>query len=350
MPGAIAYGSGEQNRPPESRLQRKVKETKAIASENGLDLRHAPLLATFEMPIWGQIAFDHETAGIARAPGAALAVLSADTLPVARESVRHAPYLHVIAEGGLVSALTGGATLHIYPPSRAEMEAFAVALFAGAAARTWCLSMSPCVSSGRQEVTFESPGLGEPLRGRELMHGLRDAGGAAIYADEGEHAIVLDEAPSELEALRRALSGPFANRSVRIVRLPSGRFRVEGERKARPVEPRELQAAAQGFAIACDRFIEVRGPATFGFTTERVAKGEFGPERAAHALAQEMFNAPDTVVAHLGLAPFTMEGSLFFAYEGSETVWDAANKDVACIQVRDIAEYCRVLAAIRRGE
>ena len=53
MPGAIAYGSGEQNRPPESRLQRKVKETKAIASENGLDLRHAPLLATFEMPIWG---------------------------------------------------------------------------------------------------------------------------------------------------------------------------------------------------------------------------------------------------------------------------------------------------------
>ena len=88
----------------------------------------------------------------------------------------------------------------------------------------------------------------------------------------------------EERALRRALSGPFASRSVRIVRLPSGRFRVEGERKARPVEPRELQAAAQGFAIACDRFIEVRGPATFGFTTERVAKGDKLPNPATRKL------------------------------------------------------------------
>jgi hypothetical protein len=350
MTGAIAYGSGEQNRPPEPRLQRKIRETKAIASEYGLDLRHAPLLATFGMPIWGQFKLDHETAGIARAPGAALAVLSADTLPVARESVRHAPYLHVIAEGGLVSGLTGGATLHIYPPSRAEMEAFAVALFAGAAAHTFCLSLSACVSCGRQEVTFETPGPGEPLRGRELMHAVRGAGGMATFSDEGEQAIVLAEAPSELEGLRRALSGALAGRSVRIVRLPSGRFRVEGEKNGRPVEPQELQAAAQGFAISCDRFIEVRGPATFGFTTERVAKGEFGPERASHALAQEMFNAPDAVVTHLGLAPFTEERSLFFAYEGSETVWEAANRGVACIQVRDIAEYCRILAAIRRGE
>ena len=38
-------------------------------------------------------------------------------------------------------------------------------------------------------------------------------------------------------------------------------------------------------------------------------------------------------VTHLGLAPFTLEGSLFFAYEGSETVWDPANKGTACIQV-----------------
>ena len=350
MTGAIAYGSGEENRPPEPRLQRKIKETKAIASENGLDLRHAPLLVTFEMPLWGQVMLDHETAAIARAPGVSMAVLSPDTLPTARESVRHAPYLHVIAEGGLVSGLTGGATLHIYPPSRAEMEAFAVALFAGAAARTLCLSLSACVSCGRQEVTFESPGPGEPVRGRELMHGIRDAGGAATYADEGEHAIVLAEAPSELEALRRVLAGPFADRAVRLLRLPSGRFRIEGERRARPIEPHELQGLAQGFAISCDRFVEMRGPTTFGFTTERVAKGEFRPERAAHALAQEMFNAPDAVVTHLGLAPFTQEGSLFFAYEGSETVWDAANKGAACIQVRDIAEYCRILAAIRRGE
>jgi len=144
--------------------------------------------------------------------------------------------------------------------------------------------------------------------------------------------------------------GEFANRVVRVTRLPSGRFRVEGDSTGRPLDPPALQAAAQGLAISCDRFVEVRGPATFGFTTERVAKGEFGPERAAMALGQELFNAPDTVVTHLGLAPFSEEGSLFFAYEGSETVWDAANRGVACITVRDIAEYGRILAAIRRGE
>ncbi|MHC4953398.1 MAG: hypothetical protein ACYTGZ_05865 [Planctomycetota bacterium] len=350
MPGAIAYGSGEDQRPPEPRLQRKIKETRAIASENGLDLHAAPLLVTFDMPLWGQVALDHEIASLARLPGAAMAVLSADPLPVARELMRHAPYLHVIAEGGLVCGLTGGATLHIYPPSTAEMQAFAVAVFAGAAAHTLCLSLSSYVSCGRQEVTFETPTKGSPLRGRELMHGIRDCGGSAVYADEGEHAVVLAEAPAELEALRRVLVGNCAHRSVRLSRLPSGRFRVEGETSARPIDPPALQAAAQGLAISCDRFVEIRGPGTFGFTTERVAKGEFGPERAAMALGQELFNAPDTVVTHLGLAPFTEEGSLFFAYEGSETVWDAANKGVACITVRDIAEYGRILAAIRRGE
>ena len=350
MPGAIAYGSGEQNRPPEPRLQRKIKETKVIASANGLDLCSAPLLVTFDMPLWGQISLGHEAASLARAPGAAMVALSADTLPMGRSLVRHAPFLHLIAEGGLVSGLTGGATLHIYPPSRAEMQAFAVATFAGAAARSLCLSLSACVSCGRQEVTFESPGGEAPLRGRELMNGIRDCGGSAVYADEAENAVVLAEAPAELEALRRLLSTTCADRSVRITRLPSGRFRVEGEDTARPIEPDELQAAAQGFAISCDRYVEMRGPTTFGFTTERVAKGEFGPERAAHCLGQELFNAPDTVVTHLGLAPFTLEGSLFFAYEGSETVWDAANKGAACIQVRDIAEYCRILAAIRRGD
>ena len=188
------------------------------------------------------------------------------------------------------------------------------------------------------------------LDSEEIRALIRDCGGSAVFADEGEHAIVLAEAPAELEALRRLLVGEYANRSVRVSRLPSGRFRVEGEPRARPIDPPALQAAAQGLAISCDRFVEIRGPATFGFTTERVAKGEFGPERAAMALGQELFNAPDTVVTHLGLEPFTEEGSLFFAYEGSETVWDAANKGVSCITVRDIAEYGRILAAIRRGE
>ena len=48
--------------------------------------------------------------------------------------------------------------------------------------------------------------------------------------------------------------------------------------------------------------------------------------------------------------PFHGEGTLFFAYEGSETVWEAAEKDVSCITVHDISEYGRILAAIRRGE
>jgi hypothetical protein len=56
------------------------------------------------------------------------------------------------------------------------------------------------------------------------------------------------------------------------------------------------------------------------------------------------------VITHLGLTPFSREGSLFFAYEGSETVWDAASKDVSCITVHDIVEYGKILAAIRRGE
>ena len=96
--------------------------------------------------------------------------------------------------------------------------------------------------------------------------------------------------------------------------------------------------------------MEIRGPATFGFTTERVAKGEFGPERAAMALGEELFNAPDMVVTHLGLAPFCEEGSLFFAYEGSETIWEAANKGIAYVPVRDVHEYARILHAIRKGE
>ena len=350
MPGAIASGSGEQNRPPESRLRRKIKETKAIASENGLDLHSAPLLATFDMPLWGQIALDHAVASLARTPGTSMAVLSADPLGAVREKMSVARYLHVVAEGGLICGLTGGATLHIYPPSTPEIQALAVGLFAGAAARSLCLSMGAYVSCGRQEVTFEAPAPGAPLRGRELLNGVRDCGGSAVFADEGEHAIVLAEAPPELEALRRVLVSEFAGRSVRITRLPSGRFRVEGEADPRQTDPSAIQAVAQGIAISCDRFVEIRGPSTFGFATERVAKGEFGPERATADLSMELFNAPDAVVTHLGLVPFTGEGTLFFAYEGSETVWDAANKGVACITVHDIAEYTRILAAIRRGE
>ncbi len=70
----------------------------------------------------------------------------------------------------------------------------------------------------------------------------------------------------------------------------------------------------------------------------------------ARRLAAELFDAPDTVITQLGLHPFQEEGTLFFAYEGSETVWEAANKGIACITVRDILEYGRVLLDVRRGE
>ena len=49
-------------------------------------------------------------------------------------------------------------------------------------------------------------------------------------------------------------------------------------------------------------------------------------------------------------AKFKGEGTMFFAYEGSETVWEAANKGIACVTVRDILEYGRILHEIRRGE
>jgi len=350
MTGAIASGSGEENRPPEPRLQRKINETKEVASRLGLDLAAAPLLVTYQMPVWGPLVVAHEMASLARRPGTAVAALTADPLPVARDALRQTPYLHVIAEAGLMCGLTGGATLHVYPPSTAEDDSFAVALFAGAAARSLCVSLSAYVSCGRQEATFEAPPAGTPLRGRELISGVRDCGGSAVYADEGEHAIVVAEAPAELAALRRFLTGKQAGRAVRLSRLPSGRFRVQGESTGRPVDPAAIQAAAQGIAVSCDRYVEMRGPTTFAFSTEPVARGEHGPERAARSLAEELFNAPDAVVTHLGLAPFTQGGTIFFAYEGSETIWDAASKDVSCITVHDIAEYGRILAAIRRGE
>lgn len=350
MRGAIASGSGEEHRPPEPRLQRKIKETREIASQNGLDLESAPLLLTFEMPIWGPLNVAHEIAGMARMPGTAIAVLTADPLPVAREQMRDTKFVHLIAEAGLACGLTGGATLQIYPPSVAEREAFAVALFASAAAGTHCVSLSAYVSCGRQEVTFEAPGRMPALRGRELLHGVRDAGGSAVYADESENAIVVAEAPSELEALRLCLTGANAGRSVRLVRLPSGRFRVIGESTPRAIAPDEIRAAAQGIAISCDRYMEMRGPTTFGFSTEPVARGVHGPASGADALAGELFNAPDAVVTHLGLTPFRQEGSLYFAYEGSDSVWDAAGCGISCITVHDIAEYGRILAAIRRGD
>jgi len=330
------------------RLPAKIQETRKLASDRGLDLAGAPLLVTFEMPIWGAALATHEIAELGRLPGTAVAVVSVDPLPEARRSLEAAPHLHAIAERGLVCGLSGGATLHVYPSSDRESEAFAVALFAGAAPEGLSVSLSAFVSSGRQEVAFEVSG--SPPGPRELLHAIRDHGGTAAFANEEEDAVVVDDIPAELLAVHGALSQSLPGRTVRVTRLPSGRFRFAPDARPRPIARHELHGIAQTIAISCDRFVEVRGSTTFGFVTEPVARWHYGPEGGARRLAQELFSAPDTVLSHLGLHPFRSEGTLFFAYEGSETVWEAANKGVACVTVRDIHEYGRILHAIREGE
>ena len=331
------------------RLQHKIQETKSIASDQGLDLRQAPLLATFEMPIWGAAVATHEIGELARLPGTAVGVMSNDPLPDCRRAVSSAPHLHVVAERGLVCGLGAGATLHVYPTSQAEMEAFAVALFAGVAPGHLRVAFQPFVSSGRQEVMIEGPEPEAPSP-RELLHAIRKHNGTAAFASESEEAVVVDDDPTELDAVRAALACELPGQGVRVGRLPSGRFRLQPETAPSAEKRDRLHVVAQTIAISCDRFLEVRGQTTFGFVTEPVARWKYGPEMGARRLATELFEAPDTVITQLGLHPFKGEGTLFFAYEGSETVWEAANKGIPCITVRDILEYGRILHDIRRGE
>ena len=177
------------------------------------------------------------------------------------------------------------------------------------------------------------------------------SGGTATFAGEGEEdAIVVNAAPSELDSVRAALTGELFGAAVRVGRLPSGRFRFAPEEHPRPVDPERLRIVGQEIAISCDRFLETRGSGIYGFVTEPVARWEHGPERGARHLARELFDAPDTVLTQLGLHPFAGGGTLFFAYEGSETVWEAWNKGISCVTVRDISEYGRILSAVRRGE
>ncbi|MHC4547720.1 MAG: hypothetical protein ACYTEZ_03000 [Planctomycetota bacterium] len=332
------------------RLRKKIRETKALASERGLDLGAAPLLVTCEMPIWGAAIATYEFNDLARLPGTGVAVMSTDPLPEVRQAVAAAPNLHVVAERGLVCGLSGGATLHVYPCNPREMEAFACALFAGVAPEALRIALSGFTSSGRQEVTFEGPRSAPPPTARELLHALRERDSTAAFAGESEDAVVVDDTPSELEAVRSALVADLPGRSVRVSRLPSGRFRFAPDTQPREVPRDRMHTLAQQIAMSSDRFVEVRGGTTFGFVTEEVARWEYGPEVGARRLAEELFEAPDTVITQLGLHPFTEEGTLFFAYEGSETVWEAANKSIGCITVRDILEYGRILFAIRRGE
>jgi len=333
------------------RLRLKVDLALKMASDRGLDLREAPLLVTFELPIWGASLETHEFAELARRPGTAVAVVSNESLPETRRSLASsAPGLHVIAERGLLCGLSGGNVLPVYPSQASEMRSFAVALFAGLAPRATSLAMRGYLSSGRQEVSLH-PVLESPApSARELQHAIRVHGGAAALAGNEEEFVVVDDVPGDLEALHGALNDQFPGAPVALSRLPSGRFRLRPGARGRELEHGQAQVVAQEIAISCDRFVDARGRTTVGFSTESVAKREYDAETAARKLAGELFGAPDTVVTHLGLQPFVREGSLFFAYEGSEAILEAARSGQPVVAVRDILEYARVLNAIRRGK
>jgi len=335
----------------DARLRHKIDETRAIADQRGLDLVDSPLLATFEIPLWGVALATAEISELAKTPSTAVGVMSPDPLPEVRRQVDPALNLHIIAERGLVAALSGGATVQVYPSSNLEMQALAVALFAGIAPDGLRVSMAPYVSSGRQQATLESSDKEPVLGARELLNAVRRCdGGTAAFAGEAEEAIVVDDLPAELEALRATLAGELCGRSVRVTRMPSGRFLVTPDARARDVVGNEhLRVIAQQIAMSSDRFVEARGMSSFGFVTEPVARWRYGPEVGARVLAAQLFGRPDTVQTHLGLHPFAAEGTLFFCYEGSETVWEAANKGISYVTVRDVHEYGRILHAIRLG-
>ncbi|MHC4933640.1 MAG: hypothetical protein ACYTGV_15780 [Planctomycetota bacterium] len=334
----------------DERLRHKIDEARAMADRRGLDLEAAPLLVTFDMPIRRTGVATREITELARAPSTAVAVTSPDPLEELRKAVAKAPNVHLLAERGLVCSLTGGATVHLYPTSEQEMRAFAVALFTGVAPAGVRIALGGHLSSGRQEVTFEGEDSAHPLKAIELMHALRHKGADATMAGGGEDAVVIDDLPKELEALRAALAEELPGRGVRVLRMASGRFRITPDHTARAIGAEKMQVLSQQIAVSSDRAVEARGPGTFAFATAPVAGGDYGPESGARHLASELFGRPDTVVTHLGLETFAGEGTLCFAYERSEAVWDAANKGIAFIPVRDIREYARILHAIRLGE
>jgi hypothetical protein len=155
-----------------ARLQKKIEETKALAAEKGIDLATAPLLITFEMPPWGPVAVTAEIGEVVRKPGTAVAVVAVDPLPEVRRAMDATPWVHVVAERGLVCGLSGGAVIHAYPGNTQEMQSFACALFAGAAPESLRLSLGAFLSSGRQEVTFEGTASTPVPKVRELLHAI----------------------------------------------------------------------------------------------------------------------------------------------------------------------------------
>jgi len=332
----------------EARLTKKIEETRAAARELALDLRKSPLLAVFDMPLWSSGMMSQGVRELAKLPLTQAAVLATDPLPEMQRVLEALPRVHAIAERGLVCGLSGGAVLRVYPSNDGEMTSFAAALFAGVAPIAMRIALAPFAASGRQEVSFEQEAAGPSGSAKELFHALRRRNGVVEMA--GEDAVVVDDVPVNVLQLRAALANDLPRRPFRVTRLPSGRFRVAEDPAPRAMPKEEVLAVAQGIAISCDRFLEARGTHTFGFVTEPVARWAYTPERGARELARELFAAPDAVITHLGLHPFTGERTLFFAYEGTETVWEAANKGLRCVAVRDMLEYSRILVSIRKEE
>ncbi|MEE8103992.1 MAG: hypothetical protein V3T86_00490 [Planctomycetota bacterium] len=329
------------------RLKQKIDETLAVARRRRVDLRSGPLLCCFEQPLWGGVMTGREVHELVSHPGTSVAVVSPDPLPVVQRAVERAPRIHVVAERGLVCRLSGGATHHVYQGAPNELAAFATGLFAGAAPEGLCVALAPFVSPGRQEVDFGGETeRGTPVTELALAHAISHFGCEGQVSDAG--VLVRDE-PAALEAVRCAMAHEFPGRSFRVNRLATGHFRFAHVQTAESRDRDQIRATAQGIAMSCDRWLEMHGGTRYGFTTAPVAGYEVGPESGALHLAEAVFGSPNATVTHLGQQPFLRPGTLFFAYEGSNTILEARNERVPCVTVHDIVEYVRILLAIREG-
>lgn len=329
----------------------RLDKTRRIARGMGFDLRDAPLLACFEVPVLQSVLGGREVLALARLPGMAVAAVSPQSLGETRAALEGAPRLHVVAERGLVCGLSGGAVVHAYPNRGEELEAFAVALFAGAAPEGLPFSLGGFTSPGRQEVTFLTDISGGRSTGaRDLLHAVRNRN--VFVQPAGEEAIVVDAAPPALEAVRAVLTLDLPRMPVLAHRMPSGRFRFSTAVSCGPVTVDRLNAVAHGIALSCDRVLEHCGESLFVFVTEDVARGTFDAERGARRLAEEIFGAPHAAIAFYGVEPFAGDGVLNFRpavaqdpdFEPIEEEGEAA-----LVEVSDVLEFARILWQVRKG-
>ncbi|MFQ5845635.1 MAG: hypothetical protein ACE5JG_11675 [Planctomycetota bacterium] len=329
----------------------RLERTRQAAHRLGLDLRDGALLACFEVPVLHSCIGDREILALARLPGVAVAAVSPHALSEARRQVAGAPRLHVVAEWGLVCGLSGGAVVHVYPNRREELVSFAVALFASAAPEELPFALGDFASPGRQEVTFVCGTASRRAAGpRDLLHAARNRD---IFAHpSGDGAIVVDDAPATLDAVREVLTRDLPRTAVLARRMPSGRFRFSTAVSPVPAEAGRLRALAQGIALSSDRHWEQRGEA-FTFATEEVAQGVFDVARGVGRLAEEVFGTPQAALAFYGPEPLSGAGVLNFrpVIEVPSDLGPTGEQeqDPSIVEVRDVLEFVRILCEIRLG-